>query len=503
MQLKAVINIGANVISMTLAEIGSKDLRVVETLEQPTSIGEDSFSSGSIRNETINAAITTLKGYLRLLREYAVDPKNIKAVATGAVRDADNADTFIDRVAVATQLSVRVPEPSEVNRVTFSLLKPYLSQIQVKPNNLLLALHIGREDTEFIGIKNGQVEFANLFRFGTVRVRTEVMATADLSMQLTPQLVAGFEKSMLRIMEHIGGLKNISLVLLGEETRLAAMRLGHANMHACIKLQIRSLQKVLREAMAFSPQNRAAHYNISLADAESLPPALYITTRLMEELKLRTTWFCPANLMNGLFLENGSKPLRIAMDTQTIGAAWRILAHYHGDEAHAKSVLTLAKTIFKATQKQHGLGSSYRLLLEAAAILHDAGTYVSHHAHHKHSAYLIQSSDIFGLTAGQQHLVALTARYHRRALPQLSHECYAVLPRKEKNIVNKLAAILRVADSLDNTHRDLLRNAEAFVKDEVLYIKHPNVIYATGELVSLGRKKDLFVKTFGLDVKLI
>ena len=503
MQLKAVINIGASVITMTLAEIGSKDLRIIETLEQSTRIGNDTFSSGSIRNETINAAITTLKGYLKLLREYAVDPKNIRAVATGAVRDADNADTFIDRVAVATQLNVRVPEPSEVNKITFSLIKPYLDQIKVKPNSLILALHIGREDTEFIGIKNSQVEFANLFRFGTVRVRTEIMTTADLSMQLTPQLVAGFEKSMLRIMEHISGLKNISLVLLGAETRFAAMRLGHANMRSCIKLQARSLQKILSEAMSLPPQNRAAHYNISLADAESLTPALYITTRLMEELKLRTAWFCPADLVNGAFLENGSKPLRIAMDTQTIGAAWRILAHYHGDEAHAKSVLTLAKTIFKATQKQHGLGGSYRLLLEIAAILHDAGTYVSHHAHHKHSAYLIQSSDIFGLTAGQQHLVALTARYHRRSLPQPSHECYAALPRKEKNIVNKLAAVLRVADSLDNTHRDLLRNAKAFVKDETLFIKHPNVIYATGEQVSLGRKKDLFVKTFGLDVKLI
>lgn len=503
MQLKAVINIGASTITMALAEIDTKEPRIIEALEQPTGIGEDSFTLGSIRNETINAAITTLKGYLKLLREYSVNPKSIKVLASGAVRDADNADTFIDRVAVATQLNVRVPEPSEVNKITFSLLKPYLPQIKTKPENLLLVICIGREDTEFIGIENGQVKFANLFRFGLERVRSEIMATADLSMQLTPQLVAGFDKSMLRIIEHIGDLKNISLVFLGEEIRFAAIRLGHTDMHSCVKLQIRSLQKILRESMSFTPQKRATQYHISLSAAENLTASLYITTRLMEELKLKTVWFCPANLMNGTFMENGSKPLRTAMETQALGTAWRILTHYHGDEEHAQSVLTLAKIIFKATQKQHGLSNSYFLLLKVAAILHDAGTYISIHAHHKHSAYLIRSSDVFGLTVRQQNIAALTARYHRRALPQLSHEDYAVLPRKEKNIVNKLAAILRVADALDNSHRGLLPNAEVFVKDEVLYIKHPNVIYATGEQVSLARKKDLFVKTFGLDVKLI
>lgn len=503
MQLKAVINIGASTITMTLAEIDTKQLRIIEALEQPTSIGEDSFTLRAIRNETINAAITTLKGYLKLLREYSVSPKNIKVLASGAVRDADNADTFIDRIAVATQLSVRLPEPSEVNKVTFSTLKPYLSQIKTKPESLLLAIHIGHEDTEFIGIENGQVKFANLFRFGIERVRSEIMATADLSMQLTPQLVAGFEKSMLRIIEHIGSLKNISLVFLGEEIRFAAIRLGHTDMQNCTKLQIRSLQKILRESMSFTAQNRAAHYHISLSAGENLTASLYITTRLMEELKLKTIWFCPANLMHGLFLENGNKLVRIVMETQTLGTAWRILAHYHGDEEHAQSVLALAITIFKATQKQHGLSNSYHLLLKVAAILHDAGTYISIHGHHKHSAYLILSSDIFGLTVRQQHLAALTARYHRRALPQLSHEDYAALPRKEKSIVNKLAAILRVADALDNSHRGLLRNAEVFVNDQVLYIKHPNVIYATGEQVSLARKKDLFVKTFGLDVQLI
>lgn len=503
MKLKAVINIGANVITMTLAEVGSKNIRIVEALEQPTFLGEDVFSQGSVRNETINAAITTLKGYLKLLREYEVESKNIKSIASGAVRDAENTDTFLDRIRVATRLEVKVLEPSEVNKITFSILQPYLGRLKLEPGRLLLALHVGREDTELIGIKNGQVEFANLFRFGTLRIRAEIQETADPTLEMQSQIAAALEKSMYRITEHLIGMKNVSLLLLGDETRFAAVRMGHANIQECLKFQSRSLKKVLKDILAVSPQDYASRYHLSLDEVENLGPTLYIAIRLMEELKLRTAWFCPVNFREGLFMEGENKPVRVAMDPQTIGSAWRILTHYNNDEAHAKSVVTLAKTIFKATQKQHGLNSECRLLLEVSAILHDTGVYVSHHAHHKHSAYIIENSDIFGLTARQQHLVAQVARYHRRALPQLSHEDFAALLLREKNLVCKLAAILRVADALDNTHRDLLRNAEAFVQEDVLYIKHPNTIYAAGELVSLSRKKDLFGKVFGMDVKLI
>lgn len=503
MKLKAFINIGANAITMTLAETGAKDIRVIESLEQPAYIGHEVFSTGGIGNDAVNTTITTLKGYLKLLQEYGVDAKNVKVTATGSVRDADNADTFIDRIAVLTKLNVKIPEPAEINKTTYSLLKPFLGKLNLKPNNLLLALHLGYEDTELMGIKNGQVEFANIFRFGTLRIKSEIMATADPTVNLLPQFIAGFEKSLYRLLEPAEGYKKISLLLLGPEANFAAVCLGHTDMKACVKIQARSLKKILSQILDSSVPDYARRYNILSDEAENLASSLYITIRLMEEMQLRTAWVCPINLRDSIFMNGSDKPMRIAMDNQTLGSAWRILAHYNCDCDHAKSVLTLAKSIFKTMQAQHGLNGGHRLLLEVAAILHDSGTYVSHHAHHKHSAYLIENSDIFGLSQKQQNLVAQIARYHRRVLPQSGHEKYAALPAKEKNVVNKLAAILRVADALDNSHGDLLRNAKIYIENETLMIEHPNNIYAVGETISLGRKKDLFTKIFGMDVKLI
>ena len=70
---------------------------------------------------------------------------------------------------------------------------------------------------------------------------------------------------------------------------------------------------------------------------------------------------------------------------------------------------------------------------------------------HKHSLYLIRNSEVFGLGKRNLLLVALVARYHRRASPQPMHEGYATLTRDERVTVAKLAALLRVAVALDES----------------------------------------------------
>ena len=114
---------------------------------------------------------------------------------------------------------------------------------------------------------------------------------------------------------------------------------------------------------------------------------------------------------------------------------------------------------------EHGLADRERLLLQVAALLHDIGIYVSLRAHHKHSQYLLAASQIFGLSDDETAIVANIARYHRRGPPQTSHLPYVALDRQDRLLVNKLAAILRLANALDAEHlqkvRDLRLHAAA------------------------------------------
>jgi exopolyphosphatase/pppGpp-phosphohydrolase len=122
------------------------------------------------------------------------------------------------------------------------------------------------------------------------------------------------------------------------------------------------------------------------------------------------------------------------------------------DLAHAQHVMQLALDLFQITWPLHGFGPGEAELLRRAALLHDAGILISFRGHHKASLRLIQHATLPGLTTAAQMEVACIARYHRKALPRKSHAVYGDLSRSERQRVDELGGILRLADAFDYEH---------------------------------------------------
>jgi exopolyphosphatase/guanosine-5'-triphosphate,3'-diphosphate pyrophosphatase len=147
------------------------------------------------------------------------------------------------------------------------------------------------------------------------------------------------------------------------------------------------------------------------------------------------------------------------------------------------------------------------VLLEASALLHDIGVVVNNSGHHKHSHYLIRSSEIVGLTEEERELVALVARYHRRAPPARDQPDYAALKRKDRLLIERLAALLRIADALDRQHSGLLRTVEVAVRDDSVELRPSLVPGQSSPLLleqrALDDKGGLFADLFGRPVRLV
>jgi len=126
------------------------------------------------------------------------------------------------------------------------------------------------------------------------------------------------------------------------------------------------------------------------------------------------------------------------------------------DETHARHTAALALSLFDATQGRHRLGAAERELLEYAALLHDVGHHISYPAHHKHSYYLIKNGGLHGFEPDEREVIACVARYHRRGRPRRTHAGYGALSRDRRRAVAVLAGILRVADALDRSHRQVV-----------------------------------------------
>jgi exopolyphosphatase/guanosine-5'-triphosphate,3'-diphosphate pyrophosphatase len=161
------------------------------------------------------------------------------------------------------------------------------------------------------------------------------------------------------------------------------------------------------------------------------------------------------------------------------------------DQTHAEHVL------FDQLQPVHHLPPQARVLLEAGALMHDTGHTISHRGHHKHGEYLALYGDIPGLDGRDRAIVAALARYHnRKSEPAGHHPAYSTLNNNDKRIARRLAAVLRIAEALDHSHRQRVLQLRASFQRGAVGLQVTARGDAAEDLRDAERSADLFEKEF-------
>ena len=184
-------------------------------------------------------------------------------------------------------------------------------------------------------------------------------------------------------------------------------------------------------------------------------------------------------------------------------AAEALLTEFGWEVPHARQVRDLALTLFDQLQPLHGLGLEERDILAAAALLHDIGWTVGATKHHKESYRLIRehAPRLAGFTLSEVELIANVARYHRKALPSLDHEPFANLAVPQRQVVQRLAALLRLADGLDRGHHSAVTAISCAVTADRVLISIRLPASDDTDLGGAARKRDLFEVVFGRPVE--
>jgi exopolyphosphatase/guanosine-5'-triphosphate,3'-diphosphate pyrophosphatase len=137
-------------------------------------------------------------------------------------------------------------------------------------------------------------------------------------------------------------------------------------------------------------------------------------------------------------------------------------------------------------------------------LLHDVGSFISTRSHHKHTQYIISASQIFGLSRHDLDLISNIARYHRKSPPTRSHASYVSLDRESRMVVSKLAAILRIADALEQDDSKKIKNLRITKEPEndryVLEVEAEGDL--TMEKLALEAKSNLFLEIYGKPIVL-
>jgi exopolyphosphatase/guanosine-5'-triphosphate,3'-diphosphate pyrophosphatase len=186
----------------------------------------------------------------------------------------------------------------------------------------------------------------------------------------------------------------------------------------------------------------------------------------------------------------------------SLRGAIALIDHYQSNRKHALLVATLARQLFDALRPVHLLSSEHRRLLVGAALLHDIGYFVAHTNHNKHSAYLIQNSELTGFMASELAIIANVARYHRSSMPKLKHPYYSALPEADRQLVQKLSALLRIADALDRDHKQRVRGLKVRYDDDAVYLTAICSQVSDTTVFRIEERSDLLYEAFGRRLEL-
>lgn len=504
-RLAAAIDVGASAIRMDIAELGAGgEVRVLDSLFRAVSLGHDTFNEGQIAPATTEACVAILRDFRKAAQEYAKGAEvAIRAVGTSALREAENREAFLDRVFIATGILIEPIEESEVHRLTYMALHRLLGdQPFMKQGDVLIA-EVGGGGTKVLLIQDGFVTCSDTFRLGSLRVRETLDADEESEVRTVEALGRQIERTIDQIRRTTPVRKVPHLVaVMGDLSPTLIQALWPAKNPEerpfVRSMGVREFAKA--KAVMNQPEtNLVRKYALSFQEAAAAGPALMAYISLAREYRVKTVSLARVDLRLGLLF---NETLRGAwtehFSEQVIRSALALGEKYAFDRPHALHVADLAVRLFRELAPDHRLEPRHEILLRAAGILHDIGAFVSTRSHHKHSFYLISSSELFGLTTRDTALIALASRYHRRSPPRPDHPEFTRLDRADRALVLQLAAILRVADALDRSHSQRIRIAGFVRSGDELSIGVEDVGDLSLERVALETKGAMFETTFGM-----
>ncbi len=500
----AVIDVGSNSIRMVVAQVFEDGtFEILERLQQALRMGQDTFRKGRLSAQTMRAAVLVLRNYQEVLRKY--DVQNVRAVATSAVRESTNSDTFLDRILVATGLDVRAISAAEESRLNIIAVretvgKKFLSRRQA------LVVEVGGGSTILTLLSGGEIKVIQSLAIGSIRLQ-EVLETSSEPVEQASNMIEQQIKSAVSAIAGLLPLKRIrTFIAIGGDVRWAARQVGKTcEISRLINVQPKKLKSLIKQYEKYSADHLTKSLKIPFIEAETLTPALMVYYALLQATSADEMAVSDVSMRDGLLYDLANAVSGKKAESESIhvlNSARAFAEKYHVDLRHANHVCKLAVHIYEELKKQQWLNIEHKMLLQAAAILHEVGIFLSSRAHHKHSFYVIANAEVFGFAPKELTLVAHIARYHRRSRPKPSHIEYARLSREERMIINKLAAILRIADALDVNRTQDVKDFTCRIENDELLIIPSGGGDLTLEKRALAIKGDLFEEIYGLKVRL-
>ncbi|MCY3561037.1 MAG: Ppx/GppA phosphatase family protein [bacterium] len=504
----AAIDVGTNSLHLAVARVSSSGgLEILCRDKEVVRLGSGSGDMRLLTAEAIDRGIEALKGLIKTAASYGAD---VRAVATSAVREAENRRDFLDRAAAEAGVEVEVISGAEEARLIHLGVVQALS---VYDRQVLLA-DLGGGSTELLIGRGPEPLAARSVKLGHVRL-TERFFPGGVAAAGGVEECRAYVRSFLTPVVHDLAPLGYDLAVgsSGTIATIAQMashlRRGRADRWLNnVSFSREELAEVTAAVLAApTPGERRSLGGLDERRVDVITAGVLLLEGVFESFEVSQMTVSGYALREGVLLDGvdagGNGDAFWHLSDIRRESVLRIAESYEEERPHVQQVTELALQLFDALAALHRFGLYERDLLEAAGMLHNVGRFISRGAHHKHSYYVIRSSDrLLGFTEREVELIALVARYQRKALPRLSHAEFAALNVADRARVQMLAGILRIAIALDRTRSGAVESLRARV-GETLTIRCVTApaADATVELYTANQRSELLAAATGLAVR--
>ena len=333
----AVVDIGASAVRLLVAEAQPGQPPVIlEEASKGVLLGYDTFKNNRLGTKTIEAALRALEGFRRIIDTYGV--VRYRAVATSAVREAQNRDTFLDRVKMRTGLDVEVIDGSEENRLTYIAVRDRLRGHPALTGADAVLVEVGGGSGDISFLRNGQPIQSGTYPLGSIRLTQNLGGWTGSEDQRVRLLRRHLHNVVDDIRREMPLREAVHFVALGGDVRFAASRLLEQADGVPV-IPRAAFLAFCEETAALSHEELADRFRLPPVEAETLVPALLAYRELLLETPAESVIVPDASLRAGLLLDlTGADEERVPDEfgRQVLASATFMMEKYRCDAAHAR-----------------------------------------------------------------------------------------------------------------------------------------------------------------------
>jgi exopolyphosphatase / guanosine-5'-triphosphate,3'-diphosphate pyrophosphatase len=509
----AAIDVGSNSCRLKIARVVAHKLKVLHEDREVTRLGTSVFDTGLVSPEAMAATLRALKRFQRAVQAHGVD--QIRVVATSAMRDARNSAAFQAWVKAETGWNMEIISGLEEGR----LIHQGLAAGEPAVTGRVVLMDVGGGSCEITLSEHRRIRETMSLPLGAVRLTEEFLQNDPPPAEGLARMRQFIQRELRRAHRRMNPRPGTIVVATsgtaaalceavtlagkssGKSTKKPASKAGPARF--AVQAAARDVRKLATKLSRLTLPEREAVPGIGPRRAEIIVAGAEVFAEVLESFGLPGIRYSPLGLRDGVLAQMlAEQDARATAHREFEQQRWEsILAtarRYGVDPREAEPVRAHAMQLFRELKALHELPAEYENWLSAAALLRDTGKFINHQNHHRHTQYIISSSELYGYNRAQRTVISALARYLGKSRPQPGDRAMRNIPAEEHKHVHRAVVLLRLAVALNQDRAsDVLRVGAKLYPKRVYLELEPGRTGAELELWSLRKEAGYFREVFG------